>query len=269
MSKQTFLDISNATNELVQILPKFTMVLGTLYYTTRFGLDQINWSDYNSTCKEFIDKLKQVDEYPRLVSCINRILNHYSKILEKARIYGYLDRILKAKTLEQFMKIINNVRNDITEDTEQSELQEFNIEYIKNWAKESKIKELLDMLNNSGINIFKNSIEQIGGSKDDTIKVLMHKLKVYSYPHLENYFDKIQRLDETSGLETETIELIKSFNKYEYYKLNDIVALGAILYVENEKINLNELFTESNQINQSQTKQEYINLVSDSDTDSD
>ncbi len=38
----------------------------------------------------------------------------------------------------------------------------------------------------------------------------MHKLKVYLYPHLENYFYKIQNLDKTSGVDLERIKLIKS-----------------------------------------------------------
>lgn len=254
--RQSLQDESNAIEELKPLLPNFTNVLTSMWIESSLSVvgPAMNWSDYNSVCRAITDKLKQVNEYPILVNCINKILIHLLNTIAYTSKYGYFDRILQAKTFEQYLNIVNNVRNDFTEALDKPNLPPMTIKDIKDFFGETLMGQLTLMEKS-----FEFLLGKINGSKDDAIKVLAHKLKIYLYPYIESYFDKIQELDETSGLDLQTIQLIKSFDKYEYLKLNDLAALGLILYDQHEKINLHMLGS-------SQPPKYYINL-SDSDSE--
>lgn len=255
--KQSYLDQLNAVEELKPFVSNFINVLLPIWFVP----DLVDYSNYNSICKTITDKLKQVNEYPLLINCVNKILLHLLYVLEHANKNNYFHRILKAKTFEQFTNILNNIRNDIREAHGKLNKPLITTENIKDYTKEIKLFQYITLLKNQGV--FNILEKQIGFTKNDSIKVLMYKLKVYSYPFIETYFDKVQELDETSGLDLQTVQLIKSFNKYDYLKLNDLFALGWILYDQYEKINLEELiFFQSDQT----LKQDYIDL-SDSDSD--
>ncbi len=158
------------------------------------------------------------------------------------------------------MFVVNNISNELNEILETTPSSPTTIEFIKEIFNDIKVSETTELLKK--MDVFTKLLNCINGSKDCTIKELMFKLKVYLYPYLEKCFELIQNINETSEIDIEIIQIIKSLNKYEYYKFNDVIAHFFILYDEYEKINLNDFI-------QSTLKKEYINLVSDSDTDSD
>ncbi len=263
--KKSYLDQSNAVEELKPFLSNFMNVLFPLWLEP--SLKKIDWSNQNSIYKSITDKLKQVNEYPLLVNCVNKILICLLHFLEHANKNNYFDRILQAKTFEQFLNIFNNVQNDIREAHGKLSKPSITTENIKEYIKEIKLPQYITFLGAQGA--FNILDKQIGFKKNDSIKVLMYKLKIYSYRYIESYFDEVQDLNESSGLDLQTIELLKSFNKYDYLKLNDICALGLILYDEYEKINLEELiFLTPEQVPEEKqsSKADHINLV-DSDSE--